>query len=91
MTLKLLAEILRHPKSRANLHRGTAHRTGGCGEGLSGLDVSAGIPCFCTSLGILLSKWEFPKIGVPYFGVLIIRILLFRVLNFGPLFSETPK
>ena len=24
--------------------------------------------------------WEFPKIGVPYFGVLIIRILLFRVL-----------
>ena len=26
--------------------------------------------------------WEFPKIrGVPYFGVLIIRILLFRVLS----------
>ena len=24
--------------------------------------------------------WEFPKIGVPYFGVLIIRILLLRVL-----------
>ena len=24
--------------------------------------------------------WEFPKMGVPYFGVLIIRILLFRVL-----------
>ena len=23
--------------------------------------------------------WEFPKIRVPYFGVLIIRILLFRV------------
>ena len=34
--------------------------------------------------------WEFPKIGVPYFGVLIIRILLFRVLYLGPLFSETP-
>ena len=33
---------------------------------------------------------EFPKIGVPYFGVLIIRMLLFRALNFGPLFSETP-
>ena len=28
----------------------------------------------------LLTKWEFPKIRVPYFGVLIIRILLFRVL-----------
>ena len=24
--------------------------------------------------------WEFRKLGVPYFGVLIIRILLFRVL-----------
>ena len=28
--------------------------------------------------------------GVPYFGVLIIRILLFRVLYWGPLLSETP-
>ena len=27
----------------------------------------------------LESIWEFPKIRVPYFGVLIIRILLFRV------------
>ena len=27
-----------------------------------------------------LDIWEFPKLGVPYFGVLIIRILLFRVL-----------
>ena len=34
--------------------------------------------------------WEFPRIWVPYFGVLIIRILLFRVLCWGPLFSETP-
>ena len=29
------------------------------------------------------STWDFPKIRIPYFGVLIIRILLFRV------FSET--
>ena len=29
-------------------------------------------------------------LGVPYFGVLILRILLFRVLYWGPLFSETP-
>ena len=28
--------------------------------------------------------------GIPYFGVLKIRILLFRVLDLGPLFSETP-
>ena len=28
--------------------------------------------------------------GVPYFGVLILRILLFRVLYLGPEFSETP-
>ena len=34
--------------------------------------------------------WEFPKIREPYFGVLIIRILLFEVLYQGPLFSETP-
>ena len=33
---------------------------------------------------------SFRKLGVPYFGVLIIRILLFRVLYSGPLFSETP-
>ena len=33
---------------------------------------------------------HFPKIRVPYFEVLIIRILLFRVLYSGPLFSETP-
>ena len=25
--------------------------------------------------------WEFPKFRVPYFGVLIIRILLFKVLS----------
>ena len=36
-------------------------------------------------------EWDFPKIRVPYLGVLIIRILLFRVLYWGPLFSETPK
>ena len=34
---------------------------------------------------------SFRKLGVPYFGVLIIRILLFTVLYSGPLFSETPK
>ena len=40
---------------------------------------------------VLRPIWDFPKIGVPYFGVLTIRILLFigyyiRV----PLLSETP-
>ena len=33
---------------------------------------------------------SFRKLAVPCFGVLIIRILLFRVLYWGPLFSETP-
>ena len=33
---------------------------------------------------------EFPKTRVPYLGFLMIRILLFRVLYKGPLFSETP-
>ena len=41
------------------------------------------------SLGLRIG--EFPRIRVPYFGVLIIRILLFRVLHQGPLFSETPS
>ena len=32
---------------------------------------------------------SFRKLRVPYFGVLVIRIPLFRVLYLGPLFSET--
>ena len=27
--------------------------------------------------------WDFPKIRLPYLGVLVIRILLFRVLYWG--------
>ena len=34
--------------------------------------------------------WEFPKIRVPYLRVLIIGILVFSVLYWGPLFTETP-
>ena len=33
---------------------------------------------------------SFRKLAVPYSGVLIIRILLFRALYWGPLVSETP-
>ena len=36
------------------------------------------------------SYGSFRKQGVPYSGVLIIRILPLRVLYWGPLFSETP-
>ena len=36
------------------------------------------------------SYGSFRQLGVPYLGVLIIRILLFRVLYSCPLFSETP-
>ena len=43
-----------------------------------------------TSENPLNSYGSFRKLGGPYFGVLIIRILLFRVLYSGPLFSETP-
>ena len=32
----------------------------------------------------------FRKSGLPHLGALIIRILLFRVLYWGHLFSETP-
>ena len=38
-----------------------------------------------------LRTGTFRKLGVPYFGVLVTGILLFRVLYWGPLFSETPK
>ena len=34
---------------------------------------------------------SFRKLGVPYFGILPIRILLFRVYIGVPLFSETPN
>ena len=40
--------------------------------------------------GVAVRIWDFPTIRVPYFGVLNIRILLFRVRKKGPLFSETP-
>ena len=39
----------------------------------------------------VFSRGTFRKKEVPYFGVLIIRILLFRVLYQAPLFSETPN
>ena len=43
----------------------------------------------CCSFDRLLCE-SFRKLGVPYSGVPIIRILLFRVLYKGPLFSEPP-
>ena len=41
-------------------------------------------------INVLLDR-SFRKLGVPYLGVLIIRILLFGVLSWGHLFSETPR
>ena len=38
----------------------------------------------------VIQIWDFPKIRAPYFGVLIIRILLFRVLYWGPYFRKPP-
>ena len=40
---------------------------------------------------LLPNRWDIAKIRVPCFGVLIIRILLFRVPYWGPLFSEPPQ
>ena len=34
---------------------------------------------------------SFRKLGIPYFRAVIVRILLSRVLYWGPLSSETPK
>ena len=37
------------------------------------------------------SRWFFfRKLGVPYFGILVMGFLLFRVLYLGPLFSGNP-
>ena len=67
------------------------------GSGLRVLTIEGcglrGLGCMEKGLGLgflQISLWEFPKLGVPYFGVLIIRILLFVVLYWGPPFSETP-
>ena len=38
------------------------------------------IPVLGFGLTVYCKVWEFPKIGGTLFGVLIIRILLFRVL-----------
>ena len=40
---------------------------------------------------IVCFKREFPKVGVPYFEVLIIRILLFRVPYFRKPLNPKPK
>ena len=48
------------------------------------------VTCQCTLSFVVVAVWLQLKPLVPYFGVLIIRILLFRVLYWGPLFSETP-
>ena len=51
----------------------------------------AGSCCYSKVLLLLDSNGSFRKLGGPYLGVLVIRILLFRVLYWGPLFSETHK
>ena len=55
-----------------------------CADVYSFLDVAA-IKAMMAEMYV-----TFRKFRVPYFGVLVIRILLFRVLYWGPLFSETP-
>ena len=47
----------------------------------------------CTCVGMYVCMYvcgSFRTLGGTLFGVLTIRILLFRVLYWGPLFSETP-
>ena len=49
-----------------------------------------GVSVCVLSVRVSVPFGSFRKLEVPYFRVLIIRILLFRVLSQGPLFSETP-
>ena len=60
-------------------------------DGMEDLGLPLSTARFDVGLQDIVGNWEFPKIGVPYFGDLIIRILLFRVLYWGPLFLETPN
>ena len=46
------------------------------------------LPIYDPRKALIVMSCEFPKTP-PYFGVLIIRILLFRVLYQGPLVSES--
>ena len=48
------------------------------------------VQCPVLKVDIVGRHGSFRKLGVAYFGVLIVRILLFRVLYSGLLFSETP-
>ena len=57
------------------------------GLGIPGIDLAFRVSVFACHLAYI---WEFPKIRGTLFGVLIIRILLFKVLYLDPLFSETP-
>ena len=50
-------------------------------------ETEAGIP---GEFGSFSTFGSFRNLGLPYFGVLMIRILLFRVFYSGPPFSETP-
>ena len=67
--------------SRSQTHFGRSEL---CLWGSIAESTSAQTGCGCYNCG------SFRKLGIPYLGGLIIRILLFRVLYSGPQFSETP-
>ena len=56
----------------------------------AGPAVFSAVPALFDTGEAMKLTWDFPKIRVPYFGVLMLRILLFRVLYQDPLLSETP-
>ena len=67
-----LLEPIRHCELWTSLLTATLRRAPESSLWLPAITAAAGGSCEGT--------WEFPKIRVPYLGVLIIRILLFRVL-----------
>ena len=69
----------------------TMHSTQTSSPDITAYALFRGKPLNPKPLNLTLGPiWDFPKIRVPYLGVLMIRILLFRVLYWGPLFSEAP-
>ena len=66
-------------------------KTGACAPSLGSTLKPHALMNHSTVDGYSREVGSFRKLGVPYLGVLIIRILLFRVLYRGPIFSETLK
>ena len=82
ITMVIIVIIVIVPNSRTHIAGPVGIAIAGCGHALHlRSPASSSRKSWCSIYSEKKNEWEFPKIrGLPYFGVLIIRILLFRVL-----------